>query len=105
MGSMETGVGLTRALITCVLWGNEKPAKRWLLAAANHVDCPAPAHRCRRSVLENKCDIINMSYGEATATPNHGLRLLPCRPFTHLLLLASGVPANVEPLHTAALSL
>ena len=39
LGSMETMVGLTRALIT---------------------------------VLENKCDLINMSYGEATATANAG---------------------------------
>jgi tripeptidyl-peptidase II len=39
LGSMETNVGLTRALIT---------------------------------VLENKCDLINMSYGEATATSNAG---------------------------------
>jgi tripeptidyl-peptidase-2 len=39
LGSMETMVGLTRALIT---------------------------------VLENKCDLINMSYGEATATSNAG---------------------------------
>jgi len=39
LGSMETMVGLTRALIT---------------------------------VLENRCDLINMSYGEATATSNAG---------------------------------
>lgn len=39
LGSMETGVGLMRALAT---------------------------------VLENKADVINMSYGEATSTPNMG---------------------------------
>ncbi|KAK9809052.1 hypothetical protein WJX72_008467 [[Myrmecia] bisecta] len=39
LGSMETGVGLTRGLI---------------------------------AVLEHKADLINMSYGEATATPNQG---------------------------------
>ena len=39
LGSMETNVGLTRALI---------------------------------AVLENGCNLINMSYGEATATPNMG---------------------------------
>jgi tripeptidyl-peptidase-2 len=39
LGSMETLVGLTRALI---------------------------------AVLDNGCHLINMSYGEATATPNMG---------------------------------
>ncbi|CAL8469996.1 g9538 [Coccomyxa elongata] len=39
LGSMETGVGLTRALI---------------------------------AVLDHKVDLINMSYGESTATPNAG---------------------------------
>ncbi|KAG7670442.1 hypothetical protein Ndes2437A_g04966 [Nannochloris sp. 'desiccata'] len=39
LGSMETMVGLTRALVT---------------------------------VLENRCDLINMSYGEATSTSNAG---------------------------------
>ena len=39
LGSMETNVGLTRALIT---------------------------------VLEHKADLINLSYGESTATPNMG---------------------------------
>ena len=39
LGSMETNVGLTRALI---------------------------------SVLEHRADLINLSYGESTATPNMG---------------------------------
>ena len=39
LGGMETGTGLTRALIT---------------------------------VLEHKADLINMSFGEGTSTPNYG---------------------------------
>ncbi len=50
LGSMETGVGLTRALI---------------------------------AVIQHKADLINMSYGEATSTPNAG----------RFIQLANEVPA------------
>lgn len=47
---METGTGLTRALIT---------------------------------VLEHKADLINMSFGEATSTPNYGRFIELANEVTH----------------------
>ena len=71
LGSMETNVGLTRALIT---------------------------------VLEHKADLINLSYGESTATPNMGrfielanevsLGCILCRPSGIMMLLPPGSPAQ-----------